>query len=401
MRKTLLLKITVPLVLLALGVGSAWWLVAHKAELDKAKVKTVKHEPPMVIVTTAKPETLRMDVQSQGVITPRHELALVPEVSGKVVNVHPGFAAGGFFRKGELLLAIDQHDYQFAVIRAKAAVAESYKELMREQEEAQQAAEEWQALGSGKATDYVLHKPQVHERQAKLAAAQADLDAARLQLARCRLLAPFTGWVRDKSVSAGQYLSAGEKIAQLYADSNAEVRLPIASDQVEFLALPSPGADLHSWPEVKIKVRFGSKEQSWQGRIIRIASHLDDQNAMLYAIADIPDAFKADAGHPPLLPGMFVHAEIAGIERSDLIRLPRRALRGGNQVYSVDNDQRLRLHTIDILRSDKDHLIVTKGVAAGDHILIAGVDLPVDGMRVKIKSPATIQQSAALPGTDG
>jgi len=401
MRKTLLLKITLPLLLLLLAAGSASWLIAAKAKSDKAKVKKTEHVPPTVMVAISKPETLRMDVHSQGVIAPRTEIALVSEVAGKVVKVHPAFAAGGFFKEGELLLAIDSHDYEFAVTRAKAAVAEAYKELLREQEEAQQAAEEWQALGSGKATDYVLHKPQVRERQAKLAAARADLDAARLQLARCRLSAPFTGWVRDKSVSAGQYIGAGEKIARLYADGSAEVRLPIASDQVEFLALPPPGAAVQSWPEVKLTVRFGSKEHYWQGRIVRIASDLDDKNAMLYAIADIPDAFKAHGGHAPLLPGMFVKAVISGVERSDLMRLPRSALRGGNQVYSVNKEERLRLHSIDILRSDKDHIIVTEGVATGDPVLISGVDLPVDGMRVKVGSAVNSQQSAALTGKGG
>lgn len=204
-----------------------------------------------------------MDVHSQGVITPHTEIALVPEVSGKVVKVHPAFAAGGFFKKSELLLAIDTHDYEFSVVRAKAAFAEAHKELLREREDAQQAAEEWQALGSGKATDYVLHKPHVLERQAKLAAAQADLDSARLQLARCRLLAPFDGWVWDKRVSVGQYLSVGDKVAQLYADSSAQVRLPIASDQIEFLALPSPTSANQSWPEVTLMVRFGAKEHHW------------------------------------------------------------------------------------------------------------------------------------------
>ena len=76
----------------------------------------------------------------------------------------------------------------------------------------------------------MLHKPQLKEREAKLAAAEADLAAAKLQLSRCRLSAPFDGWVHDKRVLAGQYLNAGENIARLYADDSAEVRLPIASD---------------------------------------------------------------------------------------------------------------------------------------------------------------------------
>lgn len=391
----LLLKIAVPLLLLALSVAGSWWLITHKEEADKVKAKTVKHEPPTVAITTAKAETLRMDILSQGVITPRTEIALVPEVSGKIVKVHPAFAAGGYFKKGELLLAIDSHDYEFTVIRAKASVAEAHKELLREREEAEQALEEWQALGSGKASDYVLHKPHVLERQAKLAAAQADLAAAKLQLARCRLLAPFDGWVRDKRVSIGQYLSAGNAIAQLYADGSAEVRLPIAPDQIEYLALPSPGINNQSWPEVTLTVRFGNKEHRWQGRIVRTSSDLDDKNAMLYAIADIPNAFKAEAGRPALLPGMFVHAVIGGIERFGLLSMPKTALFGGNQVYTVDKDERLKLQKVEVVRNDHNRIIIATGISDGGRIMISGVDLPVDGMRVKIK-PSTLPESTHL-----
>jgi membrane fusion protein, multidrug efflux system len=392
--KLLWLKITLPLVVLALGALGAWWLVQHKTETDEAKVKKVKHEPPTVTVTTAKQEALRMDVSSQGVVEPRTEIALVSEVSGKVIKVHPTFAPGGYFKKGEMLLTVDTRDFEFAVVRASAAIAEAQKELLREREEAQQAAEEWQALGSGKASDYVLHKPQLKEREAKLTAAQADLAAAKLQLERCRLLAPFSGWVRDKRVSVGQYLNAEEKIAQLYADDSAEVRLPIAFEQLPFLAFPSQNTSISDWPEVKINVRFGGNEQHWHGRIVRTTSSLDDKNAMLYAIAEIPDAFRPKTGQAALMPGQFVKATIRGIERYDLLSLPKTALFGGNQVYSVNNQDKLKLHEVDILRNDNDRIIVSKGITVGERILVAGVELPVDGMKVKIRATESLPPPA-------
>jgi membrane fusion protein, multidrug efflux system len=397
---SLLLKILVPLLLLALGIGGAWWLIVHKTIVDEAVVKKVKNEPPTATVTNTNMETLRMDVSSQGVVVPKIELALVAEVSGKVVKVHPVFAAGGYFKKGEMLLTIDTRDYEFAIIRANAAIAEAYKELLREREEALQAEQEWQALGSGKATDYVLHKPQLKERQAKLAAAEADLNTAKLQLERCRLLAPFNGWVRDKRVTVGQYLNAGDNIAQLYADDSAEVRLPIAPDQLEFLALPSQDKAIDAWPDVTLIAHFGKNERHWQGRLVRTSSDMDDKNAHLYAIAEIPNAFKARDRQTPLMPGMFVHASISGIERSDLLSLPKSALFAGNQVYSVNKENRLQLHIVDILRVDKDRIIITKGLASGEQVLVNGIDLPVEGMKVNSK-PSQPPQPSPLPQGEG
>lgn len=392
----LLLKMALPILLLALGVAGAWWLIAHKTEADEAKVKKVKHEPPTVTVTTAKQEALRMDVLSQGVVLPKIEIDLVPEVSGKVIKAHPNFAPGGYFKKGELLVMVDSRDYEFAVTRAHAAVAEAHKELLREREEALQAESEWQALGDGKATDYVLHKPQLKEREAKLAAAKADLAAANLQLARCRLTAPFNGWVRDKRVLPGHYLNSGEEIAKLYADDSAEIRLPIATDQLAYLNLsPSNDGD-KNLPEVHLTTQLGDHAQDWYGHIVRTSSDLDDKNAMLYAIAEIRHAFKPDKSKVALMPGVFVKATIAGIERYDLLSLPKTALYGGNQVYSIDKDGRLQLHTVELLRNDKDRIIVVKGIFQGERIMVNGVDLPVAGMRVKLSNPSTQQDQTAV-----
>jgi membrane fusion protein, multidrug efflux system len=390
----LLLKIILPILVLILGIGGSWLLITHKTEVDEAKVKKVKHEPPTVVVTFAKQETLRMDVSSQGVIEPRTEITLVSQVSGKVIKVHPAFAAGGYFKKGETLLQIDPRDYEFAIIRTKAAIAEAYKELLREREEALQAEEEWQALGSGKASDYVLHKPQLKEREAKLTAAQADLDAAKLQLERCRLLTPFEGWVRDKRVSVGQYLNAEEKIAQLYANTSAEVRLPIPAEQLEFLQLPSPSDNGQTGPDVLLSAHQGSKEPHWRGRIVRTTSSLDDKNALLYAIAEIPGAFTARGKQAPLMPGQFVRASISGVERYDLLSLPKSALFGGNQVYSVDKQDKLKRHQVEILRNENDRIIISKGIPPGERIVIDGIELPVEGMKVKVKSPQQSQHTA-------
>lgn len=191
-----LFKVLLPIVILCAGALGAWAIIAAKPEVEP---KQVEHELPVVEVVTASPEIVRLNVHSQGVVAPRTEINLVSEVAGKIAHVHPGFAAGGFFKKGEVLLTIDPRDYDLAVTKIKARVAEARKELLREQAEAEQAAREWRALGEGgQASDYVLRKPHLEERRAKLAAARADLAEARLKRARCELRAPFAGRVREK-----------------------------------------------------------------------------------------------------------------------------------------------------------------------------------------------------------
>ena len=153
-----ILKILLPALILLVCGATAWALIDNQPAVT---TKAVNREPPVVEVMTAKPESLRMNVRSQGVVSPRAEIDLVSEVAGKVVAIHMAFAAGGFFKAGDRLVDIDPRDYDFAVIRAHAQVAEARKELLREEAEAEQAQREWQALGSGQASPYVLHQPQL------------------------------------------------------------------------------------------------------------------------------------------------------------------------------------------------------------------------------------------------
>lgn len=206
------LRILVPLLLLSASAITAWTLIDRKSEVTP---KVAEREPPVVDVVPAKPELVRLNVHSQGVVAPRSEINLVAEIAGKVIRVHPAFAAGGFFKPSDVLVAIEPRDYDFAVTKAQALVAEARKELLREQEEAAQAAEEWQALGGGEPSEFVLHKPHLEERRAKLAAAEAELAEARLRRARCELYAPFAGRVRNKQVDVGQYVTAGETLGRL------------------------------------------------------------------------------------------------------------------------------------------------------------------------------------------
>jgi multidrug efflux system membrane fusion protein len=394
---TFTLKILLPFLLLIASAITAWALIDRKAEV---KSKVMEREPPTVEIVPARPETVRLNVHSQGVVAPRTEINLVTEVAGKVTRIHPAFAAGGFFKSGEVLVAVDPRDYDYAVTKAQALVAEARKELLREQEEAEQAAEEWQALGGGEPSDFVLHKPHLEERRAKLAAAEAELAEARLKRARCELYAPFTGRVRSKQVDVGQYVAAGETLARLYATDVAEIRLPVAADQAEFLDLPlsyANGRNDRTGPAVTLSARFGGKLHHWAGRIVRTEGALDDKTGMLYAVAEVREPYGYRKDQPPLAVGLFVHAEIEGVARSDLVRLPQSALRSGYQVYVVDSEGRLRLRTVEILRSDHDEVVVAGGIASGETVMVSGVDLPVEGMKVTIKGPNAAIHAKSSP----
>lgn len=379
------LKLVVPVLILTAGALGAWAIIAANPKVEPAQIT---HQPPLVSVLTATPQSVKLRVHSQGVVAPRIEIDLVPEVSGKVTNVHPAFAAGGFFKSGEVLVQIDPRDYDFAVTKTAAQVAEARKELLREEAEAEQASREWKALGGGRPSDFVLRKPHLAERRAKLAAAQADLAEAKLTRTRCELRAPFDGRVRTKQVDIGQYVSAGAALARIYATDVAEVRLPIVTDQLDFVDLPlsyRDGKDKTLLPEVTLRAQLGGRTHHWRGAIVRTEGAFDDKTGTLYAVAQVRDPYGYREDAPPLAVGLFVHAEIEGRERSDLISLPHTALvRGAHQVLVVDRESQVHIRPIRVLRRDRDKVFVSSGVEVGEHVIISALDTPVDGMKVRV-----------------
>lgn len=386
------MKIFLPLLVLAAGLMAAWALVSHSPE---AQLHVPPPERPQIEVLRAEPRTVQLNVYSQGIITPRAEIDLVSEVAGQVVKVAPSFATGGFFKQGEVLVVIDPRDYEFALTKAQAQVAEAHKALLQEQAEVEQAHRDWKALGEGAPTDFALRKPHLAEAQAKLAAAQAELKLARLNLERTQLRAPFEGRVREKKVDVGQYVTQGAVLARLYAVDIAEVRLPLARDEWAYLDLPRSYRDMElrrtSTP-VRLTARLAGQIHQWEGRIVRTEGALDKKTGMLYAVAQVPDPYGYKSGHPPLLIGLFVQAEIRGEERQGVFVLPPSALRNAHQVLVLDPEERLRFREVEVLRSERDRIFVSGGLKPGERVVLSALEAPVEGMRVRVE--AAEQRSA-------
>jgi len=85
----------------------------------KPKEKKRNFNTLAVIADYAKAEDVQLKVRTQGEARPQIEIDLVPEVGGKIVFVSPNFIEGGIFKKGEVLLRIQDADFKVAVKQNK------------------------------------------------------------------------------------------------------------------------------------------------------------------------------------------------------------------------------------------------------------------------------------------
>lgn len=378
------LKVLLPIAVLLTTAVASWTVFALRPKPEpQATVAAI----PEVSVLRVEPQTLRLNVFTQGVVSPREEIDLVSEVAGKVVQIHPSLVSGGFFKAGELLLTIDPRDYDYAITATQARIAEARRVLIAEQAQVEQAQSEWQALGEGDASELALRKPQLAEAQAKLQAAQADFAKAQLNRSRCELRAPFAGRVLTKQAGYGQYLASGAVVARIYASDKAEIRLPISTEQLAFLNLPLESANAnHSlWPTVTLTAELGGQSHSWQGQIVRSEAAVSEDSGQWYLVAQVSDPFHSVDHRPPLLKGLFVHAEIEGAERANLFRVPRNAVSSLQTVKLVNAEQKLEIRKVQVLRVETESVIIGSGLNAGDRVITSELSMAIAGTSVEVR----------------
>ena len=373
-------KVLYPLLVLAIGLATAVLIAINEPEVEPEAYERLLST---VRVMRVEARTEHLEITSQGTVQPRSQSELIPEVSGRVVWMSPALVGGGSFARDEVLLRIDDADYQTALTRAQAA-------LQRAEVEYEFASDELKRMQSLRGKQLASQQQLDTARRsadvaaANLAESRAALDQARRDLERTQLRAPFDGLVRNEQVDLGQFLSRGQSIGTIYATDYVEVRLPLAADQLIYLGLPTStrGEIVPALrPPVTVAADFGDARLLWEGELVRLEAEFDERSRMLYGVARLPmDVNGEDALPVPV--GMFVQAEIQGRRVENIIRLPRSAMRDNNQVLVVDEDNRLNFRHVSLLRLEHDDMLIDDGLAEGELVCISPLQTVVEGMRV-------------------
>lgn len=329
------------------------------------------------------PQTRNIRVNSQGSVSAVRDIKLISEVAGRVVEVAPSYADGGFFDAEQTIVQIDERDYHLALKQANAEVAKAQEVLAMEKGRARQAQREWRDIGDKEANTLFLREPQLASAEASLAGAEAARDKAKLNLSRTRITAPFKGRIGKKLVDVGQYVSPGTVIAEVYSTESVQIRLPLTDRQVAHVNLPLTAKPTHPLPDVGISSIHGGKTYHWRGKIVRTEGTLDPKSRVIFAVAEVEDPYAAEntVDKPPLSVGMYVSAEIIGSEVEQVVSLPRSVLRKKDEVTVVDAEDKIRFAKVDVLQNIGDEIIVS-GLKNGDRVLLTRVPFAVAGLKV-------------------
>jgi len=391
-------------VILLGSVGIATLLIAQRPEPERREPPS---QIPFVTTAPAVAGSGAIPVHGAGTVRPRVQVDVAAGVNGRIVSVDPAFESGGRVSEGQVLFRLDDADYRFRVEQARSGVAVQQVELLKVEEEARIAREEYEAFRgrrgdaeSGEANPLARWEPQLEAARAAVARARAVLAEAELFLSRTEVRAPFDAVVRSEKVGVGQFVTAGVGVGAIYASDAVEIVVPLSDAEAALV----PGLwDLRPGtadPRVAARVTVGHATggYAWEGYVDRAEPALDEATRTLEVIVRVPQPLRGGqpvgagdvdgtaalpaGGSPPLLVGQFADVEISGIAPEEYFRIRRLGLRPGNEVWAVDGEA-VTIVPVRVLQRFDDTVYVTGGLQAGQEVVLSGIQFATEGLRVR------------------
>ena len=358
-------------IIILLSIAVIAWLKINKPEAKKSS-------PKQSIVTVNVSPVLTRDytvlIASNGSTSAKISTNLVAQVSGEITQITNQFASGANFKKGDLLLAIDQRDFAADASSARASLAQAEAALENEKASAEQAKKDWERLGfSGKPNARVLRKPQLDAAQAQYNAARSSYEKANLDLSRTQIRAPYDGSVVSKDVGLGQFVSIGTPLGNIFSNQGLEISLPV--NQEEYAQL-----DLSGNADVTLYAELGGLRHQWQGKLVRADQAFNINTRQLNVTISIIESISNNGLELKI--GQYLNADIAGrlIEAANVI--PNSAVREGSYVFVFD-DGVLRRKPIDIVWQDDNNTIVGN-LTEGEQVVTTNLSGVVSGSKAKL-----------------
>jgi multidrug efflux system membrane fusion protein len=350
--------------------------------------------PPVpVVVTTAQHGDLPVYFDGLGTVTAYNTVTVRSRVDGAIVKVN--FTEGQFVHEGDALVEIDPRPYQVALEQAQGQLAKDEAQL----KDVQIDMERYKLLYK----EGVIPKQQVDTQEASvgqskgsLAADQAAIDSAKLNITYSHIVAPISGRVGLRLVDTGNIVHATDTtglvvITQLQPIS---VIFTLPQDQ-----LPQVMAKVHSNSQLSVEAWDRDDTQRiTSGKLATIDNQIDVTTGT-YKLKAI---FSNE--NDILFPNQFVNVHLLVDTKRNVTLVPVAAIQRGPQgtyVYTSQAGNVTKIQAVTVAQTTGNLVAITSGLKAGDSVVVDGQDKLQEGTRLtptEAPMPA-LNAAAAKPAT--
>jgi RND family efflux transporter MFP subunit len=373
-----------PLLLVVAAAAVSVWLVQQK------RTPTFEAEPsrfPLVDVEVARVERHRRVLRGRGEVEPVRSLSLSALVAGPVAWVHPALEPGGIVAAGEPVVKLDRRSLDLRVAELRANLVRVQADLRKTEGQHRAASLTYERVrGDAPLVDAELarREPELRAAQAQVEAARAALASAQLDAERAVLRAPFRCLVVERSVEVGQRVSPGQELVRMVAADVFRVRIPMPLRDASAI-----DAEAARDRPVNLARPLAPSASSPPGRFVRLTGRMEGVGRQADVLVEIPDPLSA---RPPIQLGEFLEGSFVSDRTVEGVRIPRRALRGGDQVYVVGPDDRLDIRDVVLAWGEEETVVVAQGLSEGDEIVLSRLGVAVAGMRLDVRRPGTTDE---------
>jgi len=364
-----------------LGVGYIVW---NRPSQANQPAQAAARPAPEVAVVTIQEKSVTLTSELPGRTAVYQVAEIRPQVSGIIKK--RAFTEGTEVKAGDLLYQIDPATYEVAVARARAAVAQAKAEL----EPARLKALRYRDLIRSKAVSQQDHdeaQAALKLGEANVAAAQAQLQAATIDLERTRVVSPIGGRIGRSTITAGALVTANQADAMARVQQLDPIYVDLTQSNVELLRLKRALAtgSIQSAGEAGTKVRLILEDGSTyplQGTLQLAEASVDQSTGSVTLRAVFPNPDR------DLLPGMYVRAVIEEGVLAQALLIPQQAVtrnaQGEAQALIVDSKDTLELRKLELGRTIGGDWVVRQGLAAGERVIVEGLQKARPGIQVRV-----------------
>jgi len=360
-------------------VAGAGWYISQSGSAPPARPPAGRFAAgaavPVGVATAAKGE-IPIVLRALGTVTPLHTVNVKTQITGQLTEVH--FKEGQMVKQGDLLAQVDPRPYEVALQQAlgqqqrdEALLKNAQMDLERYRKLVQQDSIARQ--------QYDTQMSLVRQYEAALVIDQAQVDAARLNVTYTKIVAPLTGRIGLRMVDKGNYVTMGDasSICVIIQVQPISVLFTIPED-----SLPLVRQRLQTGETLEVRVLDRSqKNELAVGRLDTTDNVIDltTGTVKLRAIFDNADE--------SLFPNQFVNVRLRVRVINDAVVIPAACVQYGSRgtyVYVVNAENQAKVRDVVLGPADGDRQSVASGLAAGEQVVLEGIDRLRDGRAVTL-----------------
>ena len=345
-----------------------------------------------VAVVTLKPESVTLTRELPGRSTAYLIAEVRPQVNGIVAKRL--FEEGGIVKAGQPLYQLDDATYRADANSAEAALVRAKATLVTAELNAKRS-EQLVKIDAVSKQDDENAQAALREAQADVKAAQAAFERARVVLGYAQITSPITGRIGKSAVTQGALVTANQDAPLTTVQQFDPMYIDLTQSSAELLALRRALATgeikgARDLP-VTIVLEDGSKyEHAGKLQFSDVTVDPTTGSFGLRVVVPNPDYL--------LLPGMYVRAIVGDGQRHDALLVPQQGVTRDPQGHStamvVSADNKVEARRIQVTRTVGDKWLVDNGLAAGDRVIVEGLQKIRPGAPVQ---PAEFNPAATEP----